>query len=328
MSLIEIDETLLIRLAGVRAFGCGLHCFEEGRVSDIESTEKSTAAIVHGCHQYNVRLRYTHRMLEGVCDCPASDGIDFCKHCVAVALVLQERQAPKKPMDKRSALRGIRRYFSQRTHEELIEELIYRAKQDRELRNDLLEKVQFASETMSYAKLRKMVKHVMPRKYLWEFREVRSYFQGVASMLVRITEFADRLSPLVLLRAVEYAIRRLDIVLEYIDDSGDCREESTELLQRLHLGAISRLDWTPLETASYLVDRSLTDGWHPFQRDPDLYPDVLGEAFRVAIFAEIESRLTALAKLSAEGAPDLEDTSLLLSQLQGQLDAAVDERHR
>ncbi len=51
-------------------------------------------------------------------------------------------------------------------------------------------------------------------------------------------------------------------------------------------------------------------------------------AFRVAIFAEIESRLTALAKLSAEGAPDLEDTCILLSQLQGQLDAAVDEEHR
>ena len=169
IALIEIDETLLIRLAGARAFGCGLHYFEEGRVSTVESTEKSTTAIFHGCHRYNVRLRHTHRILEGACDCPASDGIDFCKHCVTVALVLHEGQAPAKSMDKRSALRRIRHYLSQQAHEELIEELMSIAKHDRVLRDDLLQKVQFATETLSYAKLRKMIKSVMPRRYLWEF---------------------------------------------------------------------------------------------------------------------------------------------------------------
>ena len=326
--MIEIDEALLIKLAGASAFGRGLHYFEEGRISGIESTESKTTAIVLGCHQYNVCLRYTHRMLEGACDCPASDDIDFCQHCVAVALVMQERQAPTKPLDKRSALRVIHRYWSQRTHEELLEELMSLAKQNPELRNDLLEKVQFASETMSYTKLRIMIKQVMPIEDLWEFREVRRYFQGVASMLVRIMEFAEKLPPLVLLRAVEYAIRRLHIVLEYIDDSGDCREESRELLQRLHLRAINRLDWTPRELASYLADHSLTDSWHPFQYEPDLYPDQLGDAFRVAIFAEIESRLAGLAKVSAGETPDLEDNRRLLTQLQEQLDAAVDEGHR
>ena len=267
-------------------------------------------------------------MLEGACDCPESDGIDLCKHCVAVALALQERQAPIKPMDKRTALRAIRRHWSKRTHEELIEELISFASQDRELRNDLLEKVQFASEAMSYTKLRKMIKHVMPVEDLWEFREVRTYFRGVESMLVRITEFADQLPPLVLLRGVEYAIRRLDIVLEYIDDSGDCREESAVLLQRLHLRAINRLNWTPRELASYLVDRCQTDSWHPFHYEPDLYADQLGETFRVAIFAEIKSRLAGLAKLSAGGTPDLEDNRGLLIQLQEQLVAAVDDGHK
>ena len=326
--MIEIDEALLIKLAGAGAFGRGLHCFEERRISGIESTESKTTAIVIGCHQYNVCLRHTHRMLEGACDCPASDGIDFCQHCVAVALVLQKGQAPTKPTDKRTALRAIRRHWSQRTREELIEELISLAGQDRELRNDLLEKVQFAYETMSYTKLRKMIKQIMPIEDLWEFRAVRRYFQGVASMLVRITEIADQLPPLVLLRAVEYAIRRLDIVLEYIDDSGDCREESAALLQQLHLTAMNRLDWTPRELASYLVDLCQFDSWHPFQYEPDLYPDQLGDAIRVAICAEIESRLAGLAKLSAGGAPDLKDNRRLLTQLQEQLDAAFDDGHK
>ena len=316
---------MLIKLAGAGAFGRGLHYFEEGRVNDFESTERSTTAIVHGTHPYNVRLRHTHRMLEGACDCPASDSIDFCKHCVAVALVMQESQAPRRSNDKRSALRGIRQYLSRKTREELTEELIGIAKHDRELRDDLLQKARFASETLSYSELKKMITRVTPEEYLWEFREVRAYFQGFEAILARIADIADLLEPLVLLRSVEYAIRRLEIVLETIDDSGDCREESMEMLLQLHRNAISQLDWTPSELASYLVERSLTDCWHPFQEAPDLYRDLLNDASRAAVFAEIESRLNGLPKLSAGGAPDREKTYRRLSQLQEQLDAGDDE---
>ena len=202
------------------------------------------------------------------------------------------------------------------------------AEQNRTLRDDLLQKAQFASEALSYAKLKKMITQVTPREDLWEFREVRAYFQGFEAILVRIADFADRLEPLVLLRSVEYAIRRLEIVLETIDDSGDYREKSMEILLQLHLNAIGQLDWTPSELASYLVDRSLTDCWHPFQEDPDLYWDLLNDASRAAVLAEIESRLNELPKLSVGGAPDREETCLRLSQLQEQLDAGVDEGDR
>ena len=140
--MIKIDEALLIKLAGVGAFGRGLHILEEGRVRKIESTEGSTSAIVCGNHQYDVQLRHTHRLLEGACDCPDSQGIGFCKHCVAVALALQEDQAPTKPITKKSA---IRRNLSRLTHDELTEEFLRIVGRDRALRIDLLQKAQFAS---------------------------------------------------------------------------------------------------------------------------------------------------------------------------------------
>jgi len=143
--LIKIDEALLIKLAGVGAFGRGLHILEEGRVRKIESTEGSTSAIVRGNHQYDVQLRHTHRLLEGACDCPDSQGIDFCKHCVAVALALQEDQAPTKPITKKNAMSAIRRNLSRLTHEELTEEFLRIVGRDRALRIDLLQKAQFAS---------------------------------------------------------------------------------------------------------------------------------------------------------------------------------------
>ncbi len=82
----------------------------------------------------------------------------------------------------------------------------------------------------------------------------------------------------------------------------------------------------PIECLRELATaQHLTDGWHPFQCDPDLYPQQLGDAFRVAIFAEIESRLNELPKVSVAGAADREATVLLLAQLQEQLHAGVAE---
>lgn len=130
--MIEIDESLLVRLAGARAFGQGLHCFAEGRVHDVVTTDRITNAIVREGRQHTVRLRYTYRMMEGDCDCAVSSGIEFCQHCVAVALHLQEQETPAKSIDKRAALRRIRRYLSGLTHEELLDEFLERVKQDRE----------------------------------------------------------------------------------------------------------------------------------------------------------------------------------------------------
>lgn len=92
--MIEIDESLLVRLAGVRAFGQGLHCFEEGGVRDVVTTETTSNAIVQDVRPHTVCLRHSHRMMEGECDCDESDGIEFCQHCVAVALHLQTQQIP------------------------------------------------------------------------------------------------------------------------------------------------------------------------------------------------------------------------------------------
>ena len=288
--LININEALLIRLAGVTAFGRGLHLFEEKCVHSFVTAEKCTDAVVHEQQLHKVRLRHTHRMIEGACDCEASDGIEFCHHCVAVALGLQERQAPAKSIDKRGALRRIRQHLSRLTHEALLSEFLAAIKEDRHLRDDLLQKVTLASEQLSYQELKQMIDDVSLDDYLYEAPEIRSYFQCLESMLVRLVEIAEKLDPLIFLRGVECAIRRLNEDLGLIEDFGDFRELSIDLLIDLHRKAIGRLDWLPNELASYLVDRRQGDGWHPFDDLPILYEEDLGEAFCEALAQEVESR--------------------------------------
>jgi len=285
----------------VRAFRQGLHCFEEGGVRDAVTTETTTNALVQEGRQHVVCLRHTHRMIEGECDCEVSDGIEFCQHCVAVALHLQAQQNPVKRLDKRGALRQIRRLLSTLTHEALLDEFLETIKQDKTLRDDWLQRARLSSEALSYSELRNMIDAVGAEDYLYEPREIRSYFQGLESMLTRLREFGDRLEPLVLLRSVEHAIRRFNADLELIDYAGDFPELSMDMLIDLHRTAMGRLNWTPKELASYLVDRGIAAHWHPFGSLAELYCEDLGAVFQEAVVTEIESRCNALNRTATGG---------------------------
>ena len=321
--MIEIDESLLVRLAGARAFGQGLQCFEEDCVRDVVTTDATTNALVQDVRQHTVCLRHTHRMMEGECDCEVSDGIEFCQHCVAVALHLQEQQTPAKSIDKRGALRQIRRHLSTLTHEELVDEFLETIKQDRALRDDWMQKARFRSEALSYSELKEMIDAVGAEDFLYEPREIRTYFHALEAMLARLTEFADKLDRLVLLRSVEHAIRRFNADFALIDYAGDFAELGMDLLTDLHRAATKRLTWTPSELASYLVDRGIAEHWHPFGSLAVLYCDDLGVAFQEAALAEIESRRNALNS-TAIGSIDQQRIHGLLEDLTDSLSAGYD----
>lgn len=291
--MIETDEGMLIRLAGKRAFGQGVLLFEAGHVASVSATNRSASAVVHDSHPYTVQLRRSHRAVEGECGCEVSDGIEFCQHCVAVALHLQELQKTAKPVDKRGAMRRIRSFLTGLTYEELLEEFLGTVKADRSLRDDLLQKATFASERLSYVKLKKVIDEVSPDDHLYEVRKIRAYFQQFESFLTQLAAVAEQLDPLVLLRVVEHAIRRLNEDLCLIDDFGDFQELSADMLIDLHRKAIGRLDWVPKDLAEYLLDCALEESWHPFEGWSDLYEDDLGETFSQALAVAIEARSAA-----------------------------------
>ncbi len=261
--MIDITESLLIRLAGVRAFGQGLSRYEKGGVQEVVTTGNSTRAIVHDVGSHSVVLRHSHRMLEGECDCEVSDGIDFCQHCVVVALCLQDGSSTRKPVSKRQAMTAIRRHMAALSREELLEQFMDLVGQDRSLRDSLLQRVQFASGGLSFADLKRMITNIELNGEPWEDQAVRAFFEEFEAILLRIREFADRLDSLVLLRALEFAVQHFNLETQHTGNYGDYWDASTELLFDLHLDAVSRLDWTPVDLERYLKDRCLSEDWHP-----------------------------------------------------------------
>jgi hypothetical protein len=271
--VIDITESLLIRLAGVRAFGQGLSRYDEGGVQNVVTTGRLTKAIVQERGSHKVVLRHSHSMIEGECDCEASGGIDFCQHCVAVAFSLQDASSTKRPVTKRQAMTAIRRHMAALSREELLEQFMNLIGQNRALRDDLFQRAWFATGGQSFADLKRMIVNIEMNGEPWEHKAVMAFFEEFEAILLRIREFADRLDSLVLLRAAEFAVQHFNVEIQRSGDYGDYSDywdASAELLFDLHVNAVSRLDWAPADLESYLKDRCQSEDWHPAKWREDM----------------------------------------------------------
>jgi hypothetical protein len=78
----------------------GPQSFARGRkivdgVSSVHTTADGVRAVVHGSSDYDVFLGPASPGLIGECDCPVGADGRFCKHCVAVGLVLLGQRPPE-----------------------------------------------------------------------------------------------------------------------------------------------------------------------------------------------------------------------------------------
>jgi hypothetical protein len=120
-----ITESTLRALAGERAFRRGLEML--GTVADLVVGSDRISATVHGSEDYAVTLTLADQGgLRGTCDCPQGQQGFFCKHCVAVGLVIA-RDSPfvpaPRPGDQTRAegVRGLRSWLRARTRDELLD---------------------------------------------------------------------------------------------------------------------------------------------------------------------------------------------------------------
>src|SRR5262245_41159014 len=86
------SEVDLRMAAGPTVFGRGRRMVEA--VRDVETTAEGVRALVEGTSVYKVFLGPASPGLFGECDCPYSAAGKFCKHCVALGLVVLGSAAP------------------------------------------------------------------------------------------------------------------------------------------------------------------------------------------------------------------------------------------
>ncbi len=295
--MIEITEALLVELAGPGAYERGVGYFADSRVISIESNSQRTVAKVLGTYPYEVHLKHSERHLDGSCECPASEGIVFCKHCVAVALALRTNDVGDDYRLTDDDDKTIRSYFSTQSRDALASTLISILPEQPELREQLLLQAELAAGSIPAQRLKKAITAVTRSKALWDYDEVAEYFERIEATLWTVASVAEQLPADALLEIALHGMKRLDIALERVDDSGGYRFRAREMLCELHATALRGLDWSPERRAKHLLDLTLADSGDQFNAVPDVYAQALGNEGLAAFYAEVEARLDALPPL-------------------------------
>jgi hypothetical protein len=95
-SLLDVDA--IVKLARGSSVLRGREYFESGAVTNLARVGAKITANVRGTETYAVSIGVKGAALEHTCSCPMG-GVEFCKHCVAVAIawLAQEAIAPSPP---------------------------------------------------------------------------------------------------------------------------------------------------------------------------------------------------------------------------------------
>lgn len=273
-----ITDKQLIALAGKGAFGRGKDYFASGAVIEWNKKGTTITALVAGSETYAVTLRHTTNHFDGSCDCPASEGFDFCKHCVAVALAYRQESAEQTQLENGKPLDRITAYINKLDNAQLKNELIGLIENDRVLREQWSLRADLALNKIDDKAIKKRITAALPynRNY-YRYAQVRSYFAQAEPTIELLVEQAPSLEANKALALVDYSLQRLEKALATIDDSGGFRLDVEETLQTLHIATLERMGWDSEQLVSYLESLEASDCSESYPAIPDAYYDLLGE---------------------------------------------------
>ena len=291
-----ITDDELIEMAGPGAYERGHDYYRQGFVGDIEIRGNRIVAMVSGTDLYRVELLHDGAGLDGSCDCPASDGIVFCKHCVATALELRDylTESALAAVDSGDE-KVLQAYLAEQDREALVSYVLQLLPKDPLLYERLQRQAMLSADSVNAKGLKRSITRVTPLQDIFEWGKVSSYFRRLEATLKGILETADQLPADILLKTALHGIVRLNKALERIDDSGGYREHAQAILRELHGRALKRIEWTPGQRAEHILEMALADPWDQFEATPLDYAEALGEAGLGAFYTAVETRLAALA---------------------------------
>jgi|GEM_PF-616702 len=310
---VKITDQQLTDLAGERAFERGKRYFLEGRVISWTIKHKTITADVEGSECYRVELVLSSSRLEGSCDCPASEGFDFCKHCVAVALAYREDQLHLNKLADGKLEPRIEGYLYKLSKEELADELLSLILDDSELKQRWSLRADRALGKMDAKAIKKRITAALPyNRELFRYAQVRDYFAKAEPVIQMLAEQVDLLAPDQTLKLVDYALQRLVRALETVDDSGGFRFTVEETLQKLHLQLLPLQGWSSLKIAEYLSALALSNTAEIYPSIPGAYLHALSPEtgsdtdpeWLQLFYQLLQARWDALPPLSKTGAID------------------------
>ena len=264
-------------LADRRSFERGLLYAANGRVGKRTVTESSVKAKVRGSSSYQVRLWLDDDDEPAFnCTCPVGQEGRFCKHAVAVALVVTD--AVTDPGQGAEAVIDIREYLDGLDHQALVDLLTERAADD-----DIFDarlRMDAARATAGPPQLG-VFRHAIDEAFVVHdyvgYREMYEFANNIGAVLDSLQDLLDDGHAEAVVALAEHAIDRAEDAVGSVDDSDGWMSGIAERLQELHLAACEAAEPDPVALARTLFERERHSGdLEVFYGAAASYAEVLG----------------------------------------------------
>jgi uncharacterized Zn finger protein len=286
--IVAFTEDDLRALAGPRSFERAWDYLDA--VDDLDLSADAITATVYGGAGYDVTLTMDSGAgLSGKCACPYGVEGNFCKHCVAVGLVVLDRddQPPTVRADTAGRREHLTSWLESLSREGLLDLLREQLAGDKDLRRRL-EVRAAADQAVTGADVGAVRERIADlfntdgfgRYGYVEYRDAYTYASqaGEAVAAIRSLTAAGHASQAALL--AREAIRLLADAYDQVDDSSGAVGGVAADLEEAHREACGASGVDPLETAEWLAGHMLGAWSYLPDVEFDDYRDLLGEAGR------------------------------------------------
>jgi tetratricopeptide (TPR) repeat protein len=291
----ELDTLLtketLPAYAASQSLSRGARYAAAGRVHSLYRKGDRIVADVAGRQEYRVEIWAEDQEILHDCDCPIGTGDNFCKHCVAVAVVWLEKgdllvDNPIEQARPTVTMEHVSAYLRSIDRDALVDMLVDQIHKDAGLREELFLRVARSTESgPDIGTYRKAIDHIVPHSYV-EYAESYDWSISISRVLDSLNDLIDAGYARDAMGLIEYAVAELDKAVDQIDDSNGYVGEELVRIPHLYLRACKLAQPEPEELARRLFDWSMTLTYleyFDFLNELPSYADVLGDKGQSAL---------------------------------------------
>ncbi|EPJ55836.1 MAG: hypothetical protein OFPI_02650 [Osedax symbiont Rs2] len=283
LDALDLSDEKLKRLAGTSAFQRGYTYYKRDPQLVYKIIGSKVTANVSGNYPYQQELTFALQGVDGHCSCPASEYIDFCKHCVAVVLAIRENQTTntltKKPKvsAKQKELDSLKGFLETLERGELETSLLKLISEDKIQFSQWALRAHNALNPIDDKFLKKKITQAFPlKKHLHRYSQVGQYFAQAEPIIDLLVEQREGLTTNALFSLTDYALSRLDQALQTVDDSGGYRLHCQDSLGQLFIQAVAAKQFSLQELVAFLMTR-LKENNQIAPDIPNAYQHLLGD---------------------------------------------------
>lgn len=280
-------RSMVTSLAGPAVYGRGVGYHRQARAVPEAGGDGRVRATVRGSVPYTVELWVDDGQPCWSCTCPAAEDGSFCKHCVAVTLLLDQADEDVTVGEEAGGLQAVRDdptemvadHVAGLGRERLVEMVLEAADSDWRLRERLIAEARAArGEGPDLGSWRRRIDAAFaPYDDFVAYRQAAGWAGEVDEVIDALVQLCDAGHPDAVAVLTEHAHRRADQAIQYVDDSDGWLTVISQRLSELHVRACTEGDPDPVELARRLVDLELNSEMDGFHRAAAAYARVLGQ---------------------------------------------------